>query len=73
MVHALGARAVMPNAGGAFLLALFLVSSRLAKASWLPIPTQKPACVLHLTDPRHLAGEAMLPFGTGFLSIQKKC
>lgn len=64
--------AVMPNAGGAFLPALSLVSSRLAKASWLPIPTQKTACILHLTETQHLKGEALLPFETGFLFIQKE-
>lgn len=68
----LEAGAVMPNADGIFLLALFLVSSRLAKANWLPIPTQNTACIFPLTETQHLKGEALLPFGTGFLYIQKK-
>lgn len=68
----LEAGAIVTNAGRAFLLALFLVSSRLAKASWLPIPTQKTAWALHLIETQHLKGEALLPFGTGFLYIQRK-
>lgn len=66
--------AVMLNAGGAFpfLLALRLVSSRLAKASWLPVPTQNTACILHLSETQHLKGGALLPLATGFLYFQKK-